>query len=176
MLIVEHIATGHGTAPSLDQRRQVTTLLRARRELAIPSIVTLYCAPEAGSLASSLLITGTDLDVIRRSSLDPWDDPDCVTQIESWGRPVVIVFGRCTEASLTFTVLGALERGYDVYLVADAIVWPSDQLERIHLMRMQQAGAVPISARQLVLEILRDWSDPEVREQVNRIFNQTTTE
>ena len=55
-------------------------------------------------------------------------------------------------------VLEALKDGYEVYFVEDASGGTSQSAHGMAVQRMIQAGAVPITWQQYLLELQRDWS------------------
>jgi len=63
-----------------------------------------------------------------------------------------------TEACLAFPALDAIQEGYDVYVVVDAVGGTSLSAHEVALRRMEQAGVKLISRVQLYCELQRDWS------------------
>lgn len=61
-----------------------------------------------------------------------------------------------TEVCLTFPALDALNEGYEVYVVADAVGGTSATAHELGLRRIQQAGGVLITLPQLLCELQRD--------------------
>jgi nicotinamidase-related amidase len=66
-----------------------------------------------------------------------------------------------TEACLTFPALDAMSEGFEVYPVIDAVGGTSLKAHDAALVRIQQAGAKPISWVQLLCELQRDWNREE---------------
>jgi nicotinamidase-related amidase len=62
-----------------------------------------------------------------------------------------------TEACLTFPTLDALQSGYDVYPVVDAVGGTSVDAHMTALRRVEQAGAQLTSIPQLLCELQRNW-------------------
>lgn len=94
---------------------------------------------------------------IDRTTLNSWEDPDFRAAVEATGRRKLIVAGLWTEICVAFPVLDALEEGYDVYFVADAIGGLTTATHEAAMERMIQAGAKPISVIGLAGELQRDW-------------------
>lgn len=63
-----------------------------------------------------------------------------------------------TEVCLAFPALEALKAGYDVYAVEDASGETSITAHNAAMRRVEQAGAVPMTALQVLLEYQRDWA------------------
>ena len=63
-----------------------------------------------------------------------------------------------TEICLAMPVIHALGEGYDVYIVTDASGGVSTEAHEMAIMRMVQAGAVPITWTVFASELQRDWA------------------
>ncbi len=65
--------------------------------------------------------------------------------------------------------LEALEAGYEVYAVADASGGTSQMAHDYAMQRMIQAGVVPVTWQQVLLEYQRDWARKETYNDVMSI-------
>ena len=68
--------------------------------------------------------------------------------------------------------LDALREGFEVYVVADACGGTSEMAHDLAMDRMVQAGAVPITWLQFLLELQRDWARQETYEPVMGVVKQ----
>ncbi|MDX6647771.1 MAG: hypothetical protein QOK40_3498 [Miltoncostaeaceae bacterium] len=75
-------------------------------------------------------------------------------------RKRLIVGGLHTEICLTFASVQALEDGYDVMYVTDAVGGRSQAAHRTGIERLALAGAVPTTALAVTTELFRDWAGP----------------
>ena len=66
-----------------------------------------------------------------------------------------------TEVCLTFPALDAMDAGFDVYPVVDAVGGTSPEAHRAGLERIVRAGGQPISWVSLACELQRDWARAE---------------
>jgi nicotinamidase-related amidase len=66
-----------------------------------------------------------------------------------------------TEACLAFPTLDALQEGFEVYPVVDAVGGTSAEAHKSGLERIIQAGAQPVSWVQIMCELQRDWNRTE---------------
>jgi nicotinamidase-related amidase len=74
-------------------------------------------------------------------------------------RAKVVVSGNWTEVcNTTFALCAVLEGGYEVYMVADASGATSVEAHKYAMDRMTQAGIVPVTWQQVLLEWPRDWA------------------
>ncbi len=70
------------------------------------------------------------------------------------GRDQLVVTGIECHICVAQTVLGALDQGYQVHLVSDAVGSRSEENCRTGLARMERAGALVSSAEMAVYELL----------------------
>ncbi len=110
-----------------------------------------------------VLPTTPELD---RTTINAWEDKEFVDAVKATGRKKLIMTALWTEACLTFPALDAMEEGFEVYPVIDAVGGTSLKAHDAALIRIQQAGAKPISWVQLMCELQRDW----VREKTSAKF------
>ena len=75
------------------------------------------------------------------------------------GRKKVVVSGLWTEVcNTTFALCAMLEGDYEIYMVADASGGTSQAAHDFAMQRMVQAGVVPVTWQQVLLEWQRDWA------------------
>ena len=103
----------------------------------------------------------SDLPTFDRTAINAWEDADFVQAVKATGRKKLIMTALWTEACLTFPSLDALQAGYEVYAVADAVGGTSVEAHQAGLRRIEQAGGKMISLIQLLCELQRDWGRKE---------------
>jgi nicotinamidase-related amidase len=64
----------------------------------------------------------------------------------------LLIAGADVESHITFLTLRALAEGFDVYLLSDLMASRDRQFTRIFQLRLFQAGAVPTTMTQFLLE------------------------
>jgi nicotinamidase-related amidase len=62
--------------------------------------------------------------------------------------------------------------GFDVYVVADACGGASKEAHNMALQRMIQAGVIPVTWEQVLLEFQRDWGNKETYDAVMQIIQE----
>jgi len=102
-----------------------------------------------------------DLPTFDRTSINAWEDLEFTEAVTATGRKKLIMTALWTEACLTFPALDALQAGYEVYVVADAVGGTSVEAHQAALRRIEQAGGKMISLMQLICELQRDWGRRE---------------
>src|SRR3979490_1934332 len=79
------------------------------------------------------------LPTVDRTSINAWEDVEFVQAVKATGRQKLIMTALWTEACLTFPALDALQAGYDVDAVADAVGGTSVEAHEAALRRIEQA-------------------------------------
>jgi nicotinamidase-related amidase len=77
-----------------------------------------------------------------------------------------------TEVCLAFPALEAIQAGFDVYGVEDASGGTTVTAHNAAMRRIEQAGAVPMTALQVLLEYQRDWARKETYDAVMKIVKE----
>jgi nicotinamidase-related amidase len=156
-----------------DLLRNVMVLAKAAKLFTVPVILS---AVESrgfnGSIAPQLLALFPEQPLIRRSSMNGWDDREFVAAVRNTGRRNFIMAALCSEACLAFPALQMLEEGYGVYAVKDASRGTSQAAQDTALRRIEQAGGVSVTALQVLLEFQRDWARAEHSEEVAAIVKE----
>src|SRR3546814_3013820 len=102
------------------------------------------------------------MKLLERTSMNSWDDQKVRDALKANKRNKVIVSGLWTEVcNNTFALSAMLEGGYEIYMVADASGGTSKDAHDYSMQRMIQAGVVPVTWQQVLLEWQRDWAHKE---------------
>lgn len=104
--------------------------------------------------------------VIDRTTMNCWEDARVVEAIKKTGRNKVVMGGLWTEVCVAHPAIDALRDGYEVYIVADACGGTTVAAHDLAIQRSVQAGAVPITWLQFLLELQRDWARQETYDAV----------
>ncbi len=135
-------------------------LAKAAKIFDIPTtITTVETESFSGHTYPELLSVFPELPLLERSSMNSWDDQKVRDSLAASGRKKVIVSGLWTEVcNNTFALSAMLEGDYEVYMVADASGGTSKDAHDYSMQRMIQAGVVPVTWQQVLLEWQRDWA------------------
>ena len=105
--------------------------------------------------------------------MNSWDDKKVRDALKANGRNKVVVSGLWTEVcNNTFALCAMLEGGYEIYMVADASGGTSKEAHDYAMQRMIQAGVVPVTWQQVLLEWQRDWARKETYDAVMAIVRE----
>jgi nicotinamidase-related amidase len=101
---------------------------------------------------------------IDRTSINAWEDEEFVAAVRATGRKKLIMVALWTEVCLAFPALDALQEGFQVFPVVDAVGGTSQIAHQAGLDRVTQGGGQPISWIQLPCELQRDWNRTETKD------------
>lgn len=162
VLLVDHqpqILSGVANIDRQTLLNNVLLLAKAAKTFGVPVILTTLESRELnGQVVPPLLDLFPDQTPIERSSLNPWDHEPFAAAVRHTGRKNVVIGALWSETSLVFLALPMLEEGFGVYAVEDASGGTSPVAHAAAIRRMEQAGAVSLTALQVLLEFQRDWS------------------
>ncbi|MCE1242637.1 hydrolase [Oryzomicrobium sp.] len=152
-------------------KNNVVGLAKAAKIFNIPTtITTVETDGFSGNTYPELLAVYPEHKILERTSMNSWDDQnvrDALAANAAAGRKKVIVAGLWTEVcNTTFALSAALEGGYEIYMVADASGGTSADAHKYAMDRMVQAGIVPMTWQQVLLEWQRDWARKETYDAV----------
>ncbi|GGM97092.1 hydrolase [Streptomyces fuscichromogenes] len=133
-------------------------LAKSAKVFDVPVVLSTVAEKQfSGAMIPQLKAVFPDQQIIDRSTMNAWEDPAFVEAVKATGRTKIVIAGLWTEVCLVLPVLSALSQGYEVYVVADASGGVSRQAHEHGMQRMVQAGAVPMTWLQVLLELQRDW-------------------
>ena len=169
------------------QPTQVNSINSMNRQQLIDNIVVTVMAAKTYNvpviLSTVNVKTGANKDTIPqikeilgnitsydRTSINAWEDKEFNDAVKATGRKKLLMAALWTEACLTFPTLDALNEGYEVYPIVDAIGGTSLLAHEAALRRVEQAGAKLTTNAQLVCELQRDWNRKETAGGMVNIF------
>jgi nicotinamidase-related amidase len=155
-------------------KNNVVGLAKAAKTFNIPTtITTVESESFSGFTYPELLDVFPDQPTLERTSMNSWDDQKVRDALKKNGRNKVVVAGLWTEVcNTTFALCAMLEGGYEIYMVADASGGTSKDAHDFAMQRMVQAGAVPVTWQQVLLEWQRDWARKETYDAVMEIVKE----
>ncbi|MEM1434327.1 MAG: hydrolase [Pseudomonadota bacterium] len=149
----------------------VQTLARAARLFGLPTVLTTVAKDSfSGPFMPEVAELFPEMDIVDRTSINSWLDPNFRAAIEATGRKKLVIAGLWTCACVSFPTFDLLEAGYEVYVPTDACGDTSAEAHERAVTRMTQAGAVPVSSFQAVFELQQDWARAETYDGVMDIL------
>jgi nicotinamidase-related amidase len=148
----------------------VTGLAKAAKIFNIPTILTTVASKTfSGPIFATVRAVYPGQVPIDRTTMNTWEDKRVVEAVENTGRKKVVMAALWTEVCLATAALSAIDDGYEVYIVTDASAGVTKEAHDMAIQRMMQAGAVPVTWLQVMLEWQRDWARQETYEAVINI-------
>jgi nicotinamidase-related amidase len=158
---------------SIDRQTLVNNtvaLAKAAKIFNVPVILTTVESKSfSGLMWPQILEIFPGKQPIERTSMNSWEDKNFVAEVQKIGRKKLVIAALWTEVCLCFPAIQAMEAGYEVYAVEDASGGTSEVAHRNAMTRIVQAGGVPVSWVQVLLEFQRDWARRETYDAVMKL-------
>ncbi|MDV5140385.1 hydrolase [Chimaeribacter arupi] len=144
-------------------KNNTVALAKAAKVFNIPTIITTVETESfSGHTYPELLDVFPTHDILERTSMNSWDDQKVRDALAATGKKKVVVSGLWTEVcNNSFALCAMLEGGYEIYMVADASGGTTKEAHDFAMQRMIQAGVIPVTWQQVMLEWQRDWAHKE---------------
>lgn len=144
-------------------KNNTVALAKAAKVFSIPTIITTVETESfSGNTYPELLDVFPGQDILERTSMNSWDDQKVRDVLKTNGKKKVVVAGLWTEVcNNSFALCAMLEGDYEIYMVADASGGTSKEAHDFAMQRMIQAGVIPVTWQQVMLEWQRDWARKE---------------
>jgi nicotinamidase-related amidase len=155
-------------------KNNVVGLAKSAKIFKIPTtITTVETESFSGHTYPELLAVFPDNKILERTSMNSWDDQNVRDALAANARKKLVVSGLWTEVCNSMFALDAMrEGGYEIYMVADASGGTSADAHKYAMDRMVQAGVVPMTWQQVLLEWQRDWARKETYDEVMAIVRE----
>jgi nicotinamidase-related amidase len=155
-------------------KNNTVALAKSAKVFNIPTtITTVETLGFSGPTYPELLDVFPGKEILERSSMNSWDDQKVRDALARNGKKKVVVSGLWTEVcNLGFALSAMLEGGYEIYMVSDASGGTSQEAHDMAMQRMIQAGVIPVTWQQVMLEWQRDWARKETYDAVMDIVRE----
>jgi len=159
-------------------KNNVVALAKAAKVFNIPTVLTTVETESfSGNTFPELLDVFPGQDILERTSMNSWDDQKVRDALKANGKKPkangkkkVVVSGLWTEVcNNTFALCAMLEGDYEIYMVADASGGTTKEAHDYAMQRMIQAGVIPVTWQQVMLEWQRDWAHRDTYDAVMNI-------
>lgn len=165
-LFVDHqsglVQTIH-SMPVGELRRNLVALAKASQLLNIPAIYTasVPTGPNGPTLPEVKDNAPNAKYVNREGEINAWDSKEFVSAVKATGKKTLIISGMWTSVCVVYPALSALGEGYNVYAVADASGDITSEAHNLAMLRLTQAGAIPITVGAMLPELMKSWKRKE---------------
>ncbi len=162
LILIDHqpqMAFATHSTDTLSLINNVTGLAKAAKIFKVPTILTTVASKTfSGPLFPAVQAVFPDQKPIDRTTMNSWEDKNFLDAVKKTGRKKLVIAALWTEVCLMGPTLGAIDDGYEVYIVTDASGGVSTEAHEMAIRRMIQAGAMPVTWLQVLLEYQRDWA------------------
>lgn len=151
-------------------RNNAGLIARAAASFKVPTILTTVAEKSfSGPMFEEVTAAFPGQALLDRTSMNTWEDAAVIKQVNAIGKPRLVFGGLWTSVCIVGPVLSAIEQGYEAYVITDACGDVSAEAHHRAMERMLQAGAVPMTSLQYLLELQRDWARTETYESTTGI-------
>jgi len=144
--------------PAIDGEARVLhnsiLLLRLATILELPVVLTTQYAKGLGLTVPTVLAAAPSIEPLDKLSFGCFGDEGFKGRLAELGREQLLVAGVESHICVTQTVLGAIDAGYRVHVMSDAIGSRVASNHSVGLSRMERAGALLSSAEMAIYELL----------------------
>ena len=161
LLLIDHqpfqFSNLHSHDPTLIINN-VVGLAKAAKAFEVPTILTTVTEERGGYIVSGIQSVFPSQKPINRTFINTWEDRRVVEAVKKTGRKQLVIAALWTDICLAMPVIQSLADGYDVFFVTDASGAVSREAHDMAILRMVQAGAVPVTWIAVMSEWQRDWA------------------
>jgi len=164
LLLVDHqvgLYTGVRDIDTLELKHNVVGMTKALLALKIPVVATTTTERMWGPMIPELAEALHGVPKIERTTVNAWHEKRVVEAVKATGRKQLLVTGISTDVCLAFPAIAALADGYQTFAVVDSSGSFSKMQGELGVMRMVQAGVVPVAYSNAAIELLGDNAAPE---------------
>ncbi|TBO44446.1 hydrolase [Pedobacter kyonggii] len=146
------------------------SLAKTAKVFNVPTLLTTVIEERGGFIFQQLQDVFPEQKPINRTFINAWEDKKVTDWVKKTGKKKIVIAGLWTEICVAMPALQALGEGYEVYVVADASGGNSPESHEMAMLRMIQAGVVPITAGVFQAELQRDWARTETANKLGPIL------
>lgn len=173
LILIDHqpqMAFATHSIDTLALVNNVTGLAKAAKIFNVPTILTTVASKTfSGPIFPAVQAVFPDQKPIDRTTMNSWEDKNFLDAVKKTGRKKLVIAALWTEVCLMGPALGGIDDGYEVYIVTDASGGVSPEAHEMAIRRMVQAGAMPVTWIQVLLEYQRDWARQETYAAVTKL-------
>jgi len=144
----------------LDQTARMTKYAKA---IGVPIIMTEQYRKGLGASNDLLLNEVNESDIIEKVTFSAFDCPDFVNLLNEKKPHTLVIAGVESHICVCQTALAALELGYDVRILADAVGSRTEFNKEIGIQKMRQSGAIIESTESILYEWLKQAGTTEFK-------------
>ena len=139
-------------------------LLQAASVLEIPVLISEQYPRGLGPTADDIKNSAGELSqLIEKTHFSCCQNNDYKQKLISNNRPQLVICGMETHVCVLQTAFDAIDSGFEVFIVADAVCSRTHDHKHNALQRLQQAGVIISNHESVMFEWLRDAKHPQFK-------------
>lgn len=142
---------------------QTVKLIQVANALKVPVLVTEQYPERLGATNEKVSAFLDDVDCIPKMEFSCMANDAFLGELESLRRTQLLIVGQETQICVLQTALGAMEAGYQAFVVRDAVMSQQKQEYKAGLHRMESAGAQIVTTQMAIFELLGEAGTPEFK-------------
>jgi len=111
---------------------------------------------------------------IERTSINSWLDKRVRDAVKNSGKKTIVIGGLWTSMCVAFPAIELAKEGYKVVVLTDACGDLTKEAHDMAVMRMVQAGIIPMTTAVLLGEFQADWADSGTADYASYLFGNFT--
>jgi nicotinamidase-related amidase len=147
-----------------DLIRRAEGLIRCATLLEIPVLLSEHSPENIGPTVPSLAALASPKQIVKKTHFACTDQPACLEAFRSLKKKQVLVAGMEAHVCVMQTVLGLLERGFQPFVVEDAVGSRKEEDRTAALERMRAAGCAMATTEMAMFEWMENADVPEFRD------------
>lgn len=165
LIMIDHQSQMAFATKSIDAvnlRNNAGLVASAAKEFNVATILTTVAEKTfSGPIFNEIKDVFPTEEIIDRTTMNTWEDSRITDKINKFGKVKIVVCGLWTSVCIVGPTLSAIDQGFEVYFIADACGDVSTEAHERACERMIQAGCIPMTSLQYLLELQRDWARGE---------------
>ncbi|MCP3163975.1 hydrolase [Myxococcus qinghaiensis] len=162
LILVDHQSQMAFATKSIDLsllRNNTSLISKAAAGFRVPTLLTTVAEKSfSGPLFPEIKEVFPEAKVLDRTTMNAWEDSQVTDQVNRFDKERLVFAGLWTGVCIVGPVLSAIDQGFKVYVITDASGDISEEAHERAVQRMIQAGAMPMTSLQYLLELQRDWA------------------
>lgn len=142
---------------------QTVRLIRFARLLDIPILWSEQYPDGLGPTNAAIANELTEVRPLQKLAFSCLGDPIIARELVRLGRRDLLLTGIEAHVCVMQTALEALDQGFEVYVVRDAVASRAKSEYKTGLARMQSWGAELVTTEMVMFELLREAGTPEFK-------------
>jgi len=138
-------------------------MIEAVHIIGVPVLVTERYPKSLGPTVPGVAEAFGDAPVLEKATFSCLSTPEISGAIRATERETLVLVGIEAHVCVLQTALEALDRGYVVHVVADAVSWRHPADADLGLQRMRRAGAQVMSSEMTIFELVHGARSPHFR-------------